>query len=62
MKVNLNTLAAELAKADNPQARNEDIVAVKAVLAALGRKLRTVGIGEALCILAAIGFRAGRKA
>ena len=61
MKVNLNTLASELARADNPQARNEDVVAVKIVLAALGKKLRSVGIVEALSILAAIGIRAGRK-
>jgi hypothetical protein len=61
MKVNLNQLAAELARADNPHARNEDIVAVKTVLAALGKKLRSAGIVEALSILCAIGIRAGKQ-
>ena len=61
MKVNLNQLASELARADNPHARNEDVVAVKIVLAALGKKLRSVGIVEALSILCAIGIRAGKQ-
>ena len=61
MKVNLNQLAAELARADNPHARNEDVIAVKTTLAALGKKLRSVGIVEALSILCAIGIRAGKQ-
>lgn len=62
MKVNLNHLAVELARMDNPKGRNEDVVAAKTMLAALGRlcreKLTTV---ETVEVLAAIVSRAGRN-
>ncbi len=59
MKINLNQLAAELAKSDNPKGRNEDVIAAKTILAALGRKLRSVDGATATQIVAAIATRAG---
>lgn len=61
MKVDLNKLAAKLAKMDNPEARNEDIVAAKTTLGNLGIELRSVNLVEALHIFLAIYQRAGRN-
>lgn len=61
MKINLHTLASELAKFDNPTARNEDIIATETALAALGKKLRSVSFFKALSIIYAIFTRGGRR-
>lgn len=62
MATNLNKLATELALDDNPKARNEDVVAAKTILAALGRKLRTLPTADVLAVVQALLARAGRTA
>ncbi len=62
MKTDLRKLAAELARMDNPKARNEDIVAAQTILAALGNKLRASTDDERVSIFGALLKRAGRKA
>ena len=59
-RMNLHKLACELAKRDDPKARNIDVVATETTLAALGAKLRDLPMGDALGLLAAIVARSGR--
>lgn len=59
--VSLRKLAAELAKMDNPRARDEDIVSTQTALAALGRKLRASTAEEANAINATIMAKAGKR-
>ncbi len=59
-KLNLHTLAAELAKADNPNGKNIDVIDAQIILQGLGRKLRRSAVPEALDILNALAGRAGK--
>lgn len=59
-RVNLHTLAAELAKDDGPSGLNMSIVEVKAVLGALGRLMRKENALRVISVLFAIWNRAGR--
>lgn len=58
-KPNLNKLAEELSLSDGPIGKNLDVVDVRVVLAALGKKLRSVTAVEAIQIIAAIAERGG---
>lgn len=61
MKVNLNELAAELAKMDEPARLNVDVAQAKAVLGALGRELRGMSPDQCTAVVAAIVCRAGKR-
>ena len=61
MKINLNQLAAAIAKLDNPADYNACVVAAKTVLANLGKTLRDVDSVTAAAIWAAITERAGKR-
>lgn len=54
MKINLNTIAATIAKSDNSSGKDLDIVDVKIVLREFGNLLRESETEEALHILAAL--------
>ncbi len=60
MKTDLNKLAAELARMDDPESCNFDVIAAESIIAALGKKLRSVGWMARLKIFWAIFKRAGK--
>lgn len=60
-RVNLNTLAAELAKDDGPAGKNLGVCEVKAVLGALGRLMRKENTLRVISVLFAIWNRAGKE-
>lgn len=59
MKINLNDLANDLAKTDNPDRLNITAAHAKAVLGALGRKLRSISAKKRKEIFEVIRDRAG---
>jgi len=59
-RVNLNTLASELAKDDGPAGLNISVTHVKAVLGALGRLMRKENTLRVISVLFAIWNRAGK--
>jgi hypothetical protein len=61
MKTNLKKLAEELATKDSAKARNLDVVAAQATLAALGEKLRESTTEEAIEIVLSITQRGGTR-
>lgn len=60
--MDLNELAAELAKMDAPEGKNVDVVDVKVVLGLLGRKLRRCGMESKTRIWLALLETAGKRA
>ena len=60
MKINLHKLACELAKHDNPENYNANVIAAETTLSALGQKLRAVTTAEAFAIVQAIAERGGK--
>lgn len=65
MKVNLHTLACELARMDGKtkgHGYDESVVGAQTTLKTLGRKLRQCSAPEALDIFNAILARAGKRA
>lgn len=60
MKTNLHNLACELARKDAPGGFNADVISTETALAALGKKLRSVGWIRALRIFRTIWKHAGK--